>query len=90
MGGGGRHLALKLSQHGIALRAVAFGGGDWADEIAAVEGPLDVAFRPIINDFGGRRRVELQIADWRASAPAATTNARPHSALSNQGTHLTA
>jgi single-stranded-DNA-specific exonuclease len=71
IGGGERHLSLKLVQHGVAMRAVAFGGGEWADEMAAVAGPLSVAFRPIINEFAGRRRVEAQIADWRAAASTA-------------------
>ena len=70
IGGGGRHLALKLSQNGLALRGVAFGGGDWADELAAAQGPLSLAFRPVINEFRGRRSVELQIADWQAGQPA--------------------
>ncbi|MHB9046977.1 MAG: single-stranded-DNA-specific exonuclease RecJ [Pirellulales bacterium] len=65
--GDGRHLSLRLTQHGVNMRAVAFGGGDWADELAKVEGSLAVAFRPIINDFRGRRTVELQVADWRAA-----------------------
>ncbi|HET6882133.1 MAG TPA: single-stranded-DNA-specific exonuclease RecJ, partial [Pirellulales bacterium] len=55
IGGGGRHLALKLAQHGVVLRAVAFGGGDWADELAKQPGPMAVAFRPVINDFNGFR-----------------------------------
>jgi len=67
IGGGGRHLSLKLSQHGAALRAVAFGGGEWADELAAVEGPLSIAFRPVINEFRGRRTVELHLVDWQAA-----------------------
>lgn len=67
IGGGGRHLSLKLKQGGTAMRAVAFGGGDWETELNGAGGPLSVAFRPIINDFGGRRRVELQIADWRVA-----------------------
>ena len=37
LGASGHHLAMTLSQHGVTLRAVAFGGGDWADELAAVE-----------------------------------------------------
>ena len=56
---------MKLSQHGVTLRAVAFGGGDWADELAAVDGPMDVAFRPVINNFRGRQSVELHLVDWR-------------------------
>ena len=68
IGGGGRHLALKLAQHGVVLRAVAFGGGDWADDLGKQPGPLSVAFRPVINDFNGRRRVELQLSDWHSAA----------------------
>lgn len=71
IGGGERHLSLKLAQGGVALRAVAFGGGEWADELAAAPGPLSVAFHPIINEFRGRRSVELQLADWRAAAAVA-------------------
>jgi single-stranded-DNA-specific exonuclease len=67
MGEGGRHLQLRIEQHGVRMRAVAFGGGDWHDELVAVDGPLNVAFRPIINAFGGRRTVEMHIADWQAS-----------------------
>ena len=67
IGSGGNHLALKLSQHGVTLRAVAFGGGEWADELAALDGPIDVAFRPVINTFRGRRNVELHLIDWRSS-----------------------
>ncbi len=65
IGGGGRHLALKLSQHGTQMRAVAFGGGDWADELEAAGESLSIAFRPYINEFRGYRNVELQLADWR-------------------------
>lgn len=67
LGSGGHHLAMTLSQHDVALRAVAFGGGEWADELAAVDGPLDVAFRPVINHFRGRQSVELHLVDWRPS-----------------------
>jgi single-stranded-DNA-specific exonuclease len=67
MGGGERHLALRLRQHNLQLRGVAFGGGEWCDEIAAVEGGLAVAFRPVINEFKGRRNVELHICDWRSA-----------------------
>jgi single-stranded-DNA-specific exonuclease len=36
LGTSGHHLALMLSQHGVTLRSVAFGGGEWAEELAAV------------------------------------------------------
>ena len=60
------HLSLQLTQHDVRLRAVAFGGGDWADDLAAA-GQIDVAFRPVINDFRGRQSVELHLVDWQGS-----------------------
>jgi single-stranded-DNA-specific exonuclease len=67
MGEGDRHLSMRLRQHEVSLRAVAFGGGERADELARIDQPLDVAFRPVINTFRGRRSVELHLVDWRAS-----------------------
>jgi len=71
IGGGGRHLALKLTQHRNSIRAVSFGNGEWAEELERIDGPIDVAFRPVINEFRGRRNIELQVVDWRVSTPAA-------------------
>ncbi|MDP6446776.1 MAG: single-stranded-DNA-specific exonuclease RecJ [Pirellulaceae bacterium] len=65
MGGGDRHLSLRLKQHGKALRALAFGHGDWADELAQLEGPIDIAYRPVINEYRGFRSVEMHLVDWR-------------------------
>ncbi len=65
IGGGGRHLALRLVQHSVKLRGVAFGGGDWCIELGTANGPISLAFRPVINSFNGRRTVELHVADWR-------------------------
>ncbi|HJQ79773.1 MAG TPA: single-stranded-DNA-specific exonuclease RecJ [Lacipirellulaceae bacterium] len=65
MGSTGRHLALRLEQHGISLRAVAFGGGDWEQELIAAGSSLAVAFKPVINSYRGRQTVEMHLADWR-------------------------
>jgi single-stranded-DNA-specific exonuclease len=70
IGEGGRHVSLRLRQHQIAVRGVAFGQGDWAEELASHGGPLDIAYRPVINHFRGRNSVELQLADWK---PAGST-----------------
>ena len=32
--------------------------------------PISVAFRPVINDYRGRRSVELHLADWRVDVAA--------------------
>jgi single-stranded-DNA-specific exonuclease len=65
IGTNGHHLSLRLEQHGVALRAVAFGGGDWEQDLNDANGPLAVAFKPVINNFRGRTSVEMQLADWR-------------------------
>ena len=72
MGGGDRHLSLKIKQHRVTLRAVAFGQGDWADELSQVDGELDIVFRPVINTFAGRRSVEMHLVDWRPAQVAAS------------------
>lgn len=68
IGGGERHLSLRLSQHGVEFRAVAFGGGEWHDALCQPNGPIAVAFRPIFNHFRGRKTVELQVSDWQPAA----------------------
>ena len=67
IGAGERHLAIRLRQFETTIRGVAFGRGEWADELQAVSGPIDVAFRPVINEFRGRRNVEIHLVDWRAA-----------------------
>jgi single-stranded-DNA-specific exonuclease len=67
IGSGERHLALKLVQHRTTMRGVGFGCADWADELAAADCPLDIAFKPVINEFRGRSTVEVQLVDWRLS-----------------------
>lgn len=69
MGGGDRHLSLRLEQHGLILRSVAFGGGEWAAELEKCQGAeLAVAFRPTINRYNGQANVELELADWKLAS----------------------
>jgi single-stranded-DNA-specific exonuclease len=74
IGGAGRHLTMTFDQQGVKMRAVAFGGGDWEQELAAIDGELSIAFRPVINRYRGRVSVEIHLTDWRldgvASVPA--------------------
>jgi len=69
MGGGGRHLSLKIQAGQKAIRCVAFGKGEWAEELAQVNGPLDVCFSAGINHYRGFESVELQLHDWRPTDP---------------------
>jgi single-stranded-DNA-specific exonuclease len=65
IGGGERHLSVKLKQSDLTLRAVAFGQAEWAEELERQTAPFDIAYRPVINRFAGRMSVELQLVDWR-------------------------
>jgi single-stranded-DNA-specific exonuclease len=65
MGGGERHLSLKVRQGSKVLRAVAFGKADWADAMTAASGPLALCFMPQLNTFRGFESVELHLVDWK-------------------------
>jgi single-stranded-DNA-specific exonuclease len=83
LGDGERHLSVQLIQHSVSLRAVAFGRGEWFDELSRLDSPIDIAFRPVINEFRGRRSVEMHLVDWRPSAAALPA---PHHALQRSPT----
>jgi len=65
MGEGERHLSLRVRQQRTTFRAIAFGKGQWADEIAKLKHPFCISFAPGINRFRGRENVELQLKDWQ-------------------------
>ena len=64
MGATGRHLSMTFDQHGVKIRAVAFGGGDWEEELSRIDEPISIAFRPVINNWQGRISVEIHLDDW--------------------------
>lgn len=68
IGATGRHLSMTFDQHGVKMRAVAFGGGDWEEELAKIDGPFSIAFRPVINRWQGRVNVEIHLDDWQVEA----------------------
>lgn len=68
MGEGDRHLSLRVRQYGTVMRAVAFGRGEWAEQIKAIDGPISISFAASINEFRGRRNVELKLIDWQPEA----------------------
>lgn len=75
MGKGERHLSLTLKQHQVTFRAVAFNQAEWVEPLKNHSGPLDVAYRPIINEFRGRRSVELHLVDWKPAQQIAAARA---------------
>jgi single-stranded-DNA-specific exonuclease len=80
-GQGERHMAARFKQGASILRAVAFSQAEWAEQINAHTGRFDLAFRAILNDFNGMRRVELHLVDWR---PAKGTVKPPHEVASTR------
>ncbi len=74
MGESGRHMSVQLAQYGHQIRAVAFGQAEeWLPELVKHSLPIDVAFRPVINEFRGYRKIELQLVDWRPHQSATTS-----------------
>ena len=67
MGKDDRHLDLQLIQQNVRLRAVGFGKGEWIQQLEQADGIFDFAFKPVINEFRGRRNVELHLIDFRPS-----------------------
>ncbi|MEZ6101191.1 MAG: single-stranded-DNA-specific exonuclease RecJ [Pirellulaceae bacterium] len=67
MGSGERHMTATFRQHSVSVRGVAFGQGDWVEQMEQTPGAIDIAYRPVINEFRGRRNVEIHLVDWRPS-----------------------
>lgn len=62
------HLKIGLTRQGHQIDGIAFGMGDQMPMV--LEGPIDVAFRPTMNEWQDRRTVQLQIVDLRRAASA--------------------
>lgn len=61
---GNGHLKLRLKQEGREFDVIGFG---MADMIDLASDPVDIAFSPQINDFNGRRSIQLKIRAIRKS-----------------------
>ncbi|MBM4058954.1 MAG: single-stranded-DNA-specific exonuclease RecJ, partial [Planctomycetes bacterium] len=77
IGGGGRHLSMRLLQHGATIRGVAFGGAEWLPHLPVPGEPFHVAFKPKINEFRGRRTAEMELVDWRPAGVDVATELPP-------------
>jgi single-stranded-DNA-specific exonuclease len=60
-----RHLQVVLRQGPTKVRAIAFRMADRLEELQSGGGALSIAFRPNINEFGGRSEVQVQIEDFQ-------------------------
>jgi single-stranded-DNA-specific exonuclease len=70
IGAGERHLTFRVRQQGRELRVIAFGMADRAGELMAAGGKCCLVFRPKINEWQGRRNVELELRDFQAGPQA--------------------
>jgi len=66
MGGGERHLSFRVRQERTTMRVVAWSMADRAQELMSAEGKCSLAFTPKINEWQGRRNVELEARDFQA------------------------
>lgn len=64
VGQNGTHLQFNVRQAGTYRKAIAFGRGAQAAELAEHR-RLRVAFEPIVSEWNGQRRVELKVIDWK-------------------------
>jgi single-stranded-DNA-specific exonuclease len=65
MGADARTLGMRLLQHGTKIRGVAFNAAEWLPHLPPPGQPFHVAFKPKINFFGGSRKAEVEVIDWR-------------------------
>jgi single-stranded-DNA-specific exonuclease len=73
VGGGERHLSFRVRQQGRDLKAIAFGMADRADELLSDGGRCCLAFTPRLNEWQGRRSVDLEVRDFRPGPGARLT-----------------
>jgi len=71
IGKGELHMSFKVRQQDTTLRAIAFGMAERLNELMSAGGKCCLAFRPTVNEWNGRRTVELQVADLQAGPRAA-------------------
>jgi single-stranded-DNA-specific exonuclease len=70
VGGGERHLSFRVKQGATALKAIAFGMADRVEELLSAGGACCLAFTPKVNEWQGRRSVDLEVADFQPGATA--------------------
>ncbi|WP_018085630.1 single-stranded-DNA-specific exonuclease RecJ [Desulfurispora thermophila] len=67
VGKNGDHLKLTVQEDGVALDCIAFNLAAAREEIAAARA-VDLAFAPAINEWQGRRFLQLEVKDIRPAA----------------------
>jgi single-stranded-DNA-specific exonuclease len=70
VGKGERHLQFRVVQLDHSMQAIAFNMADRSDDLMSEGGTCSLVFRPIVNEWRGRRRVELEVADFHPGSRA--------------------
>jgi single-stranded-DNA-specific exonuclease len=65
VGGGERHLSFRVRQQGCELKAIAFGMADFEEELLSDSGRCCLVFTPKLNEWQGRRSVDLEVRDFQ-------------------------
>jgi single-stranded-DNA-specific exonuclease len=65
VGNGDRHLSFRVKQHNREMKAIAFGMGENLEELMSAEGKCCLVFTPKINEWQGRRSVEVEVKDFQ-------------------------
>jgi single-stranded-DNA-specific exonuclease len=70
VGEGKRHLSFRVRQGQTEMRVIAFSMADRLEELRSQAGKCCVAFTPKINEWQGRRRVEMEARDLQPGSRA--------------------
>jgi single-stranded-DNA-specific exonuclease len=70
VGGGERHLSFRVSQQRTVLKAIAWGMAERIEELMSAGGACCLAFTPKVNEWQGRRSVDLEVVDFQAGTQA--------------------
>jgi len=64
VGKSGEHLQMTVTQGRSRMKCIAFGHASAKDRLGAGT-RVDLAVEPCVNEFNGRRSVELEVKDWK-------------------------
>lgn len=70
VGAGERHLSFRVKQGATKLKAIGWSMAERAAELTSAGGACCVAFTPRINEWQGRRSIDLEVADFQAGSDA--------------------
>ncbi len=62
----GDHLQLQVRQGTLLMKCIAFGAGNWCDQLN-VGSRVHLAAEPTLNSFNGRTTVELEVKDLQTA-----------------------